>query len=100
MTAQLTFDGQEVEMPVIQTTRSPLTGAQREILQLARRQGQVRSREAGRIVHLHRSPRCGWCVREMCGFASSDGNDALKRLAKRGFLRRIAPGLWIPREVG
>jgi putative AbiEi antitoxin of type IV toxin-antitoxin system len=97
---QLTLDGQEVEIPVIQTARSPLTGAQREILELARRQGQVRSREAGQIVHLHRMPQCGWCMREKCGFASIDGSDALKRLAKRGFLRRIAPGLWIPREAG
>lgn len=96
MSTQLTIDGREEEPREAVSARAPYTAAQHEIMELARRQGHVHSREAGRIVHLHREPQCARCLRNKCAFAPADGSEALKRLAKRGILRRVTPGLWIP----
>ena len=93
--AQLTVDGAEVPAPAI-PSRVPLTPAQREILRLAREHERISASEAGAIVHAHRTPTCTRCSRGSCGFTSSDGSDALKRLGKRGLVRRVSAGVWEP----
>lgn len=93
---QLTIDGGEeilsVEAP---KHHSPLTHAQSSILLLIAERGKITSSEAGEIVHLHRAPPCARCVEHgRCGFTSSDGRDALKRLQARGFVIRLVTGVW------
>jgi len=93
--AQLTVDGGETPLAEL---HSPawLTPAQRAILHQAREQTRISATEAGSIVHAHRSPPCPRCARGTCGFTSSDGTDALKRLRKRGLVRRVRAGVWEP----
>lgn len=98
--SQLTLDGVEVEHTTVTRARQPLTGAQREILRWLRANGKIRAFEAGTIVHAHREPPCrsrtqGGGITACCEHASSDGVDALKRLANRGLVRRVARGLYI-----
>jgi len=91
---QLTLDGGEDHLPVTRRSLAPFTNAQREILRLLVER-DVTSTEAGRIIHLHRDAPCVYCRRGFgCPWASSDGNEALKRLMERGIVRRLAPGLW------
>ena len=80
---QLRLDGTEVPVGE-KVTQAPFTAAQREILDRLRRQGVIRPVEAGEIVHLHRHVAGKWDPR----YFSSDGVDALKRLAARGLVER------------
>ena len=91
---QLTLDGEQV--PLEQLPRGRFTPAQREILRLVVEQREISPKEAGLIVHAYRDPPCARCTQGRCGFASSDGSDALKRLAKRGLVCRGAAGIWRP----
>jgi len=101
---QLTLDGREVPVPSADQPRAtaPLTASQREILLWIRDHGQIRSVEAGAIVHAHRTlPCCSRYGRSRpdgigcCKWAASDGGDALKRLMGRGLVRRgDTPGVW------
>lgn len=87
---QLTLDGREIPTEDV-ATRSSSTGlnpAQREILAHLHRHGSIRPVDAGRIVHAARGPgrskRAHW---------SSDGHQALKRLAARGLVQPpVEPG--------
>lgn len=96
--AQLAIDGGETPVALVgRGSSTPLTQSQREILRLVA-DHDVTSTDAGRILHLLRNPPCHRCELGRCGFAASDGGDALKRLAVRGFVRRVAPGVWTARE--
>jgi hypothetical protein len=85
---QLTLTGDEVPHPPPRPTA--LTPAQREILR-ALAGGEITSSDAGAIVHAHRDPPAG---EERHHYRSSDGRDALTRLARRGLVRRVARGRW------
>lgn len=103
---QIRMDGSEVELgdefPVSRNA-APLNAVQRAILRLAGADGGVRSVEAGVVVHAARSGGC-WRARHgiehngvgCCRYASADGLEACKRLARRGLLRRTTPGRWEP----
>lgn len=97
---QLRLDGGQDAGPVPAVRRAPYTAAQQEIMRKIAEDGQIRSIEAGVIVHAHR-PRP--CIRGSyangdgegcCRWASGDGGDALKRLAERGVVRRVGRGRW------
>lgn len=90
--AQLTFDGREV--PIDKSTAPVFSAAQTEILRAIRLYGIITSTAAGRILHAHREHGCRHCRAGECPYASSDGCDALKRLAERGLVRRVARGRW------
>jgi hypothetical protein len=92
MSVQLTLYGAPATAQI--TSSAGFTLAQREIMRLLSGR-QIRSKEAGRIVHLHRTPPCRYCAATKgCQYASSDGNDAMRRLMDRGFANRVKPGLW------
>jgi hypothetical protein len=93
--AQLTIDGRE-EHAESSPRHAALSRAQRAILR-ALADHDLTSTEAGQIVHAHRDPPCERCRRGSCGFTSTDGGDALKRLAARGLVRKVAPGIWTAR---
>jgi hypothetical protein len=108
---QLNLDGGEVPSAQARASSSSsvaLSTAQQGILEVVRRQGFIRPVEAGVIVHRLRDPRSA-CARKAtqpsatgdrykggglscCAFASTDGSAALKRLAKRGMVKREANG--------
>lgn len=88
---QITLDGSEVA--VVNARRQPrLTGTQLEIMRLLREQGHIRSVEAGAIVHHNHDPQ--WSRK----YWSTDGLEALKRLANRGLVQRDPDkrGRWLP----
>jgi hypothetical protein len=111
--AQIRLDGTEVELNdefAVARSAMPLSPVQRLILASA----PIRSVEAGVIVHASRG-HCGFGARggrighvvdgkfvpldrpkgiACCAYAAADGLEACKRLAKRGLLRRVAPGRW------
>lgn len=91
---QLTIGGREEPIELVADRCAPLTAAQVAILRLLAERRTITSSEAGRIVHAHRQPPCERCKRGCCGFTSTDGSDALKRLQARGLARRIAAGRW------
>jgi hypothetical protein len=82
---QLTLDGREVERPVLPR---PLTDRQREVMRYVRARGAVRPIEVGRIMHMARDSA------PKPSYFASDGSDALRRLAKRGLVRRVRRGRW------
>lgn len=96
---QLTIEGREVPHPVPRPNRAqnpPLTEFQRAILAVIQDEGFVTSTRAGVILHKLRGscgfgqkPHPGPDAEACCGYASSDGSDACKRLAKRGYLYRL-----------
>lgn len=97
MSRQLTIDGREVAPPDIVPRGAPFTPAQQQILRILAER-DITPSEAGRIVHLHRTPACARCLRGQCQWASSDGVDALKRLKARGLVRRVFTGCWSARR--
>lgn len=84
---QLTLHGFEVELRWVGRTRR-LTPAQREVLAVIGREGEIRSRHAGLILHSHRpNPKAR--------YYASDGSDMLRRLEARGLVRRTGRrGRW------
>lgn len=88
---QLDIYGGEVDAPVASSKSPPLAPAQHEILRLIQTYGAITSTQAGTIVHAHREDRGKGKER----YRSSDGCDAMKRLKKRGLVRRARPGTWI-----
>jgi hypothetical protein len=109
---QLTIDGREVEYSATIKKPTPLTDLQREILRWLTANGSIRSVEAGVMVHNARgvypisgNPRCGYGNRRYagtdraiacCGYAGTDGNEAMKRLMRRGLVRRASDrGPWV-----
>ena len=110
---QLKIDGGEVSSEQARRTsragRLPgLNTAQREILNQIHEDGNIRSVEAGVIIHSHREFPCGRKVGAgsytgpktagrigCCGYASADGLEAMKRLEKRGLVKRQVDGLWV-----
>jgi hypothetical protein len=98
---QLTLGGGEVERP--QTHGQPLSPAETAVLDALREKGSIRSVEAGVIFHRSRG-KCGVGRRTdgfegvgigCCAYAAADGNEVLKRLMKRGLVRRsVERGRW------
>lgn len=86
MNTQLGLDGAETVHPVRHPR--PLTDRQREVVAYMHMVGVVRPREIGILMHAGRPT-----FTDM-RHASSDGVDALKRLARRGLVERVARGKW------
>lgn len=92
---QLGLDGTEVVHPVRRQRR--LTDAQRQVIRFMRHHGDVRPVEIGRVMHVQRGRHAiGTSLIEgaCCQYASSDGADALRRLADRGLVYRVRRGCW------
>jgi hypothetical protein len=94
---QLNLAGGE-EDPLERTVRGQLSDTQREILQAIHVHGEITTVDAGRIVHARRSPPCARCREGRCAFVELDGSDALKRLKRRGHVRRLYGDVWIGRR--
>lgn len=113
---QLTIDGDE--RPLSEVSVAPaaeLSRGQAEILHWMRYHGGcISPTRAGVILHRLREPPTGargvgWepcSLRDSIGFrfgegccryAASSGNDAMKRLARRGLVERISRGTWVLR---
>ena len=98
MNGQLTIDGREVAS--VRPPR-PLTERQREVLRFIRQRGLVRPFEVGVMMHAGRRHPYGFILakpraKACCQYASSDGYDALRRLERRGLVRREGRGQWVP----
>jgi hypothetical protein len=113
---QLQIDGGEVSTEKARSTShggrggGGLSFAQRAILRVIREQGYIRPVEAGVIVHRERNDSCSRKANQpsatgdryrgggvsCCAFASTDGSSALKRLAKRGLVKRLQGGRAVP----
>jgi hypothetical protein len=103
---QLSLNGDEVPWQYASRASHGFSSAQTLILRHLGLHGHIRSVEAGRYVHASRRPEpyCGYGARDYrnpvdaggcCGYASSDGSAAMKRLLVRGIVRRISRGLYI-----
>ncbi len=94
--AQLTIDGRAVPVVCPLPPRgAPLSPAQRAILQHIVRQGSIRSVEAG-IILLEHSRGSRRLVESRRQYVSSDGGEAMRRLERRGLVRRgVTRGEWI-----
>jgi hypothetical protein len=96
--SQLGLDGTETMLPL--RLGRPLTERQRELVAYMRAHGVVSPTELGVLMHQGRETPCVVLLdfRRMpvgcCEHASSDGGDALRRLARRGLVERIARGRW------
>jgi hypothetical protein len=104
---QLTIDGKEIEYQRTVRREPPLTDLQREALRYLTMQGQIRSVEAGVMVHSARG-HCGYGAKDdrvggrrdsrisCCNYAATDGNELMKRLMERGIVRRVSErGPWV-----
>lgn len=101
---QLRLDGSEVpyELAAAQYGSASLTAAQRLILQEIALTGRIRPVDAGKIIHSFRDDHRSVDADNpygCCRWASGDGVDALKRLARRGFVRHKKRGCWVPRDA-
>lgn len=86
---QLGLDGREQSHPV--RAPRPLSTRQRELVRYMREHGVVRPREIGLLMRAGRpTPVRRGGERHI----SSDGVDALQRLAKRGLAERVERGRW------
>lgn len=94
--AQLGLDGHETPYPMRKTR--PLSDRQREVLRWMRTFESVRPFQVGRMMHAAGKHPIGWILASgtgpCCKHASSDGSDALRRLAKRGLVERVRRGSW------
>ncbi len=90
---QMTIDGTEVPLaavPVAAKMRAPkLTPTQRGILEHLRAEGGISPRDAGMI--LYRNQGQEWRER----YASSDGSEVLRRMARRGLVHKQGRGRWV-----
>jgi hypothetical protein len=81
----------------------PLTPTQRRIIDLMNERGEIRSVEAGVIVHTARG-HCGFGAKTgygsrkqaigCCAYAAADGLSAMHRLEERGLVRKVKAGRW------
>lgn len=87
---QLSLDGGEVPVATARASaRFALSPAQRELLRLGARPEGVTAREAGVVVHRHRTPPCRSCRNgASCQWAGTDGWEAMKRLRERGLVAK------------
>jgi hypothetical protein len=102
--AQLLIDGGETAHPPFRGRRRPLNKTHERIMRVIRRDGVIRSVEAGLIVHQERGT-CAfgthpnqWPMQGMacCPYASSDGRAMMVRLMDRGLvIRGPQQGTWI-----
>lgn len=93
--AQLDVFGGETVHEEVVSQRHRYTDAQREILRFIQNYAAITSTQAGVIVHAHREGGCYSCRRGTCPWVSSDGSDAMKRLRKRGLVKRHHRGVWV-----
>jgi hypothetical protein len=87
VSAQLALDGSETTHPVRRPRR--LTERQRELVAYMRQSGVVCPREIGVLMHAGRTS-----IASKLRYASSDGYDALRRLERRGLVKRLKRGRW------
>jgi hypothetical protein len=98
MSTQLGLDG--VETPYPPRTPRRLSDRQRELVAYIGERELVTPTEVGVLMHQGRERRCVVLLDfrrgrvGCCRFASSDGCDALRRLAKRGLVERVSRGKW------
>jgi DNA-binding MarR family transcriptional regulator len=93
-THQLKLDGTEV--PVAPASPAPLTEGQRAILRALGEKGSLRSVEAGEIL-LETLEKRPWARQSRRRYASADGSMAMRRLMKRGLVKRgDKDGVWVP----
>lgn len=85
---QLGLDGRATPYPLRRPR--PLSDRQREVLRFMQTNGDVRPVQIGMLMHAGRSTTRLHLDR----YASSDGSDALRRLAKRGLVERVHRGVW------
>ena len=91
MPDQLSIDGTEV--PVVDIPRGPrLSPAQAEVMKVLRRNGSIRPVEAGLILYSVVDYDEG---DRRAQYASSDGSELLRRLARRGLVHRESRGRWV-----
>ena len=102
---QLTLDGRAEPYPgLARARRLPLTHGQLDVIAYLRLHGTIRPGQAGTIVHLHRVSDRRFCQPPTkgritcCEYASSDGVEALKRLASRGLVEKVSDGLYVLNE--
>lgn len=92
MSKQLTIDGREVPAEGLRSRRgqSPITPVQRAVLRYLKEHGSIRSVDAGIILFdIQGQP---WRRQ----YASADGLEVLKRMMKRGLVRRTDKrGVWV-----
>jgi len=94
--SQLTLDGREVPAEGLRTRKGqhPLTAPQRAVLAYLRDHDSIRCVDAGVILYEFTEPTER--AREMRRkYASADGLELLKRLEKRGLVRRKSRGVWV-----
>jgi hypothetical protein len=84
---QMTTDGREVTIAASMQHRR-LSPAQRDVMRMIRHMGTLRSVEAGKILLAHRIPPRGE------QYAGSDGSRLMKRLERRGLVKKVKRGLW------
>lgn len=92
----MTLDGGEEPggPPLPRRRTQPLTPAQVDVMRQIRKVGHIRPVEAGLILYAHteESPEA---AEARSRYASSDGSEMLRRMAKRGLVHRAAPGRWV-----
>lgn len=93
---QLALDGTEV--PVEESTRQVratpgLSPAQRDVMRVLQRNGHIRPVEAGLILYAHME-RTQADADRRSRYASADGSDMLRRMAKRGLVHWVSRGRW------
>ena len=87
---QLTLDGTEVPVLSIRPSKPPpLTPTQHDVLRHIGEHGSIRPVEAGRMLYANQ----GTPWRDP--YASADGSEVLRRLAKRGLVHKEKPGKWV-----
>lgn len=94
---QLTIEGRAVPHELVVELNAPLSGAQRDVLAIARREGRVATMDAGRLVHAQRHGHHACTC--PTSHVSSDGWSLLARLSRRGLVRHHKRGLWRARRV-
>lgn len=98
---QLTIDGGEVEHTSLAKASRPFGGRQRAVLRQLGYQRELRTVEAGVVVHRDRG-KCGLGKRGhlqsrgigCCAYCHADGLAVLHRLEKRGVVAHVARGKW------
>lgn len=94
----MTLEGGEV--PLEQVAAAPRsswrpTGVQAAIMRKIAADGFISSTDAGVIVHESRGRPCGgYLGGGCCRWASTDGLEAMKRLAAHGVVVRVVAGRW------
>jgi len=93
--SQLTLDGREEQggPPLPRRRTPPLSPAQLDVMRQIRKIGWIRPVEAGLILYAHVESSEA-AVDRRARYASADGSEMLRRMAKRGLVHRVSRGRW------